>query len=299
MTTLTITPTAAVDCKHAVLVGCVAVREYVSVTLVGLGSRVSEGLVLRVLRGSTPLASCEQWVASGTLGVNATGTLNLNTEELVAFMAGTRAGNHKALDLALWSIQAQEFIISESIDVLANRMDPAESAPVPLSPWGTDLTTIRADIDAVEAAILAHDHDGTDAAKVSHANLLGIGVNSHAAIDTALATLQADVNAHAGRLAALEAWRIVATGLLSSAADTLAVISQWKASATADLGALQVTSGNLFAQMGALQALAPADLGWSAGPGDELRGMTAAPSYGDLLKVVRTLVADLKTRGVI
>jgi hypothetical protein len=299
MTTLTITPTADVDCKRADLVGCIAVREQVAVTLAGLGDRVSEGLVLRILSGTSIMASCEEWTATGEGDIDAAGTLDLNTDVLIAFMATVRAHTHRTFALSVWSIEDQEVIIDEPIQILSTPVDASESAPTPLAPWGTDLSDIQADITALEAAMAAHDHDGSDSAHVAHGELTAGGTITHAAIEAALANLQVDLNAHADRLALLEAWRLSATALLAAAGDAITVIQQWKASATADLGALQTAAGNLQAQITALGGITQTSLGWNVATGTELRDISENPTYGNLIKVVRTLCADLKGRGVI
>jgi hypothetical protein len=153
--TLVITPLAGAT-KGARAVGTVAVRETVAVTLIGLGSRVGEGLVLRVLHHSTVVAVAQNWTASGTAGADASGALNLNTVELVAAMAGRRQGVVRWFNATLWSVVAQELVAGFGFAIKQNLMVGDESLPQPLVPWGRDLSSVReevlADITVSESA---------------------------------------------------------------------------------------------------------------------------------------------------
>ncbi|MEI6210934.1 MAG: hypothetical protein WCR06_04845 [bacterium] len=296
--TLMITPTTG---KAATLAGIVAVRESVAVTLVGLGARVDEGFVLRLLGGASILAICEQWTAGGTDDEDALGTLDLNTAELVALMGQYRQHGGRTLALVLWSLQAQEMVLDVTVHVRANHAFDDESTPQPVAKWGTDLTAVNADVAELFAAIEEeHAHDGAGSVRVTHSDLTGAGTVSHASIEAALSNLSADLNTHADRLAALEVWRAQAVASLLSAGDDLAALKQWRDSAVSDLTALATQYGGVLARLGEVEALAPVDLGWDVGSGSTLRSITGdSPAYGDLVKAVRTLLADLKARQVI
>jgi hypothetical protein len=124
----------------------VAVRETVAVTLVGLGSRVGEGLVLRVLHHSTVVAVAQNWTASGTAGADASGALNLNTVELVAAMVGRRQGVVHWFNATLWSVTAQELMAGFGLPIRQNLMGDVESLPQQLVPWGRDLSSVREEV---------------------------------------------------------------------------------------------------------------------------------------------------------
>lgn len=297
MSTLTITPTTG---KNATVAGVVAVRESVDVVLVGLGSRVDEGLVLRVLGSNGTLAVCEQWAAGGTDDKDALGTLDLNTEELIEAMGSHRQRSAHSFGMTLWSLQEQELVLDVVLPVRANHAFDDESAPQPVAKWGTDLTPVMDDLADLSALLGSHAHTGTGSAQVAHGDLTGAGTVTHGAIEAALANLAAGLNVHADRLAALEAWRVQAAASLAAAGDDVAALKQWRDSAIADLSQLAVGYGALAGQVAGLQAIGPADLGWSVGAGTTLRGIAGdSPSYGDFVKAFRTLVADLKGRGVI
>ena len=131
MTTLSITPATA---KGATLAGAVAVREQVQVTLVGLGGRVVEGLLLRILSAAgATLAACEQWTAAGQNLADAVGTLNLNTQELTAALENVRERQSRAYGLVVWSLASQELIVDVAVSIRANRTFEDESDPTPLA----------------------------------------------------------------------------------------------------------------------------------------------------------------------
>jgi len=297
MTTLSITPTTG---KWATVIGDVAVRELVAVTLVGLGARIPEGLVLRVLAYNGNYAVCEQWTPSGTAGADATGMLNLNTDPLVVAMKGYPQGRKRVFPLELWSLSTQNVIVDTTLSIRANHMSDHESFPQPVAPWGTDLTPLNAAVTALQTLLGSHAHNGTDSAHVSHLNLTDIGINSHAAIDAALLNLQASINVHADRLAALEAWQQSVIPVLAGVQAALAALAQWRPSVDADIAQVLTEYGAMSNQLAALRALAPTNLGWSVGNGTILRAISGDnPAYNELVHAVRTLIADLKGRGVI
>lgn len=303
MSTLVITPTGT--CKGATLAGCVAVREAVAVRLIGLGPRVPEGFILRVLRGGVPpLALCEQWTAAASqvqgAPTDALGVMNLNTNEMIAALDGTQQGHSRTFSLVLWSLTLQDMVIDTTVQIRANHASEGESNPQPVAPWGTDLTAVLADVAELQAAIMEHAHAGADSVRVAHGDLTGAGVMSHGAIEAALVNLAGDLNWLADRTAIVEAWRASAAAGLQAAADALASIAGWRATATTDLAGVQVAVGNLAARLDAIAALPPADLGWSVGDGEVYRAISGDhPSYGELVRSHRTLVMDLKSRGVI
>ena len=128
MTTLTITP--GTTPKTATVAGVVATHEAVQVTLAGLGSRVAEGLLLRILDpAGRRLASCQQWTAGGTNNADAIGLLDLNTREVVGHLEGVRQRMSRATGLVVWSLLARELIVDASLSVRANHTFDSEGEP--------------------------------------------------------------------------------------------------------------------------------------------------------------------------
>ncbi|MDD5708769.1 MAG: hypothetical protein PHR35_22875 [Kiritimatiellae bacterium] len=293
VTTLTITPVSGT--KGATLVGEVAVGEAVLVTLAGLGLQVASGLVLAITGcGGTALAKAEEWVA---VGADAGGTLWLNWTALDTAMAGV-GRNGKQFTLSVWNLLAQGLIVSTTIRVLPNPYAAFTTDGESVAPWGTDLTTEHADIDALEADMLAHAHGGgDDGAQVDHADLANIGANSHATIDAALAAALATEAALADRASALEG-RATAVETRTGALEGRATLAEGR------LTVLEAALASLLAieaRVAALEAAAaPVNLGWTIGAGTTLRSVVGDnPTIGDLCKAVRTLAADLRAQGKI
>lgn len=181
------------------------IRETVQVTLIGMGARVAEGLVLAIIKNNALVAKCEDWTVSG---FNAVGDLNLNTDEIVACFAGASPQANKTFTVSLISLDPQTSLANDTVTIGNTPYDDDMSAPTPLVPWGTDLTAINAAIAAAEADIDTaqadietvetnitdlqsrmsnHTHaDGTGGATLDHQDLSNIGTNTHVQIDAAL-----------------------------------------------------------------------------------------------------------------
>jgi len=175
---LTVTPTWA--SKKLTIAGDVAVRESVALTIVGCGTDTSVVFKLssedgRVDYAKFPNADGDAWTPAGD---DLTGTLNLNTDLLVAAFAALGPCDTITFVCTVASATSSNlFAIGQK--AVKNWMEDADD-PVAYS------TPLADAIDALELAFAAHDHDGTDAPKVSHANLESIGTNTHDQIDTAL-----------------------------------------------------------------------------------------------------------------
>jgi hypothetical protein len=291
-TSLTLTSAAA---KAATLVGEMATRESVQVTLVGFGSRIEEGLVLALIRGRTAMASCEIWTAEDD---DAVGTLDLNKAEIVAAVG---VASSRTFNLCLWSIGKQALVIDTTCEVRRNRYEPGMSAPTPLAPWGVDLTEVLAEITAATAAVATHMHDGAGAAVQAHAALSGAGVVSHAVLETTLAALEAQRGQDSGRIETLESWRTATAAALAVAQGAVLALQQWQATASVDLAGVMAANGALAARVLALESrFTLADLGIEIPSGPELRQLTGnPPPYGDFVKFTLTVLRDMLTRKVV
>jgi len=203
---LTVTPTWA--SKKLTIAGDVAVRESVALTIVGCGTDTSVVFKLssedgRVDYAKFPNADGDAWTPAGD---DLTGTLNLNTDLLVAAFAALGPCDTITFVCTVASATSSNlFAIGQK--AVKNWMEDADD-PVAYS------TPLADAIDALELAFAAHDHDGTDAPKVSHANLESIGTNTHDQIDAALLGLAAaDITHTSG----------IATNALNIAANAAAI----------------------------------------------------------------------------
>jgi len=190
---LTVTPTW--DRKTLTLAGDVAVREAVALTIVGCATDTSVVFKMssedgRVDYAKFPNEDTDAWTPSGS---DLTGTLSLNTDLLVAAFAGLGPMDTITLVCTVASRTSSNlFAIGQK--AVKNWMEDADD-PVPYS------TPLADAIDDLTTDFEEHTHDGTDAPKVSHANLTNIGSNTHEQIDLALAGLTATDITHTSGIA--------------------------------------------------------------------------------------------------
>lgn len=203
-THLTVTPTW--ESKRLTVAGDASVRESVALTIAGCGADTS--VVFKILSengkveyAKFPLAATDSWTTDGT---DLTATLNLNTDLLVAAFADW--GPDDRIDFVFTVASAADSnLYAKGHKQLGNWMEDVDD-PVAYS------TPIKDDLDALEVVVgdlgddfTAHLHDGTadGGQKVPHGNLLGIGVNTHDAIDAALVTLTSGVSTNASNVTAV------------------------------------------------------------------------------------------------
>jgi hypothetical protein len=275
----------------------VAVREYVRVTMADMAARIDDGLLLRVVGRSGLVAVCDAWEISSQ---DAVGILNLNTAELVEDLEDLKLAGARKYKLVVWSLADQEMIGDGWINIRVNPAGDGETELLPLAKWGTDLTDVNNALEGLESLLAAHTHDGGESAQISHSDLLDKGNMTHAQLEAAMGNLQAAIDAHGDRLAALESWRAAVSATVNGLGDQVAALGNWRLETAPEVATLISNVQTLQNQMAAVNAITPVDLGWTVGAGTTLRALSGdGPSYGELLKVVRTLVSDLKARGVI
>jgi hypothetical protein len=145
-----------------------------------------------------PNAVGDAWTPAGA---DLTGTLNLNTDLLVAAFAALGPCDTITFVCTVASATSSNlFAIGQK--AVKNWMEDADD-PVAYS------TPLADAIDELEEDFAAHTHDGTDAPKVDHANLNNIGTNTHEQLDLALTninqsivTLTSGVQTNASNIAA-------------------------------------------------------------------------------------------------
>ena len=200
-TALTLTPTWA--SKRLTIDGTVSVREAVAVTLVGCATDTSIVLKIssengRVDYAKFPNLPGDAWTVAGD---DLTATLSLNTDLLVAAFA--QWGPDDRLDF-VWTVASatNSNLYALGHKQIGNWMEDTDDPVAYSTPLADDIETLQEDLDTLETNFGAHLHDGSasGAPRVPHGNLLGIGVNSHAAIDAALVTLTSGVATNASNI---------------------------------------------------------------------------------------------------
>lgn len=201
VTALTVTPTWSN--KRLTLDGSVSVRESVALRIVGCGDDTSVVFKIssengRVDYAKFPNADGDSWTEDGG---DLTATLNLNTALLVAAFAPWGPDDRLSFVCTVASATNSNLYAKGCMQI-GNWMEDVDD-PVAYS------TPLADAIDALEEDFAAHTHDGTDAPKVDHTNLLNVGANTHDQIDSALTshaasivTLSSGVNTNALNIAA-------------------------------------------------------------------------------------------------
>lgn len=187
-TSLTVTPTWS-D-KKLTVEGSVSVRESVTLRLVGCADDTSVVFKMssengRVDYAKFPNEDGDAWTEDGD---DLVGTLNLNTALLVAAFASLEPEDRVSVFCTVASATNSN-LYAKGCKQVGNWMEDTDD-PVAYS------TPLADAIDELEEDFAAHTHDGTDAPKVAHGDLTEIGVNTHDAIDAALAANSITLNAY-------------------------------------------------------------------------------------------------------
>jgi len=147
--TLSVTPTQAT--KAVVLSGTVAVRESVSVTIVGGAAFIADGLVLKIqdtgnMGLTVPVAQCSTWTTSSS---NAVGTLSLNTAEAIASFVDVRNCGFRTFNLLVFTTGAPTLACNGVINVM-NFPSSVTTAPTTLNQQA-QITAVSDRVTALEA----------------------------------------------------------------------------------------------------------------------------------------------------
>ena len=182
---LIVTPTWT--SKRLTVAGWASVRESVALTIVGCGTDTSVVFKIssedgRVDYAKFPNEDTDAWGVSGS---DLTATLNLNTSLLVAAFAPYGPEDRLNFVFSVAS-PAEDNIYALGCKQLGNWVEDADD-PVAYS------TPLKDAIDELTEDFEAHTHDGTDAPKVSHVNLIGAGANTHDQIDSLLTGIAASL----------------------------------------------------------------------------------------------------------
>lgn len=201
-TYLTVTPTWSN--KQLTMSGAIAVREAVDLRLVGCAEDTSIVFKIssedgRVDYAKFPFAAGDAWTVDGN---DLTATLSLNTDLFIAAFAPYGPEDHLCTSVSVASATNANLYALGRKQVknwVENPSDPVAYK----TPLADAVDALEEDLDALDAKFTAHTHDGTAAGgpRIPHANLLGAGSNTHAAIDAALVTLNSAVATNASNIA--------------------------------------------------------------------------------------------------
>lgn len=156
----------------------IAIRETVDLTLTGYGSAGASSLRLGLIHKGTLVASCNIFTVA-PLGY--TGTLDLNTEEIVAVFAGKSAQSTKNLDLAIWDIIEHDLLVNDKLAVQNNPYQEGMDEPTAVAPIGG--VTDYAPLDMGVTGGNSHAHSNSDGATINHEHLSNKGTRTHLQID--------------------------------------------------------------------------------------------------------------------
>lgn len=129
-TTLTLTVPANNTNKTVNIVGEPAIREMVTVVLVG-PTNLPHNLRMAIVDGDTTMAASSNFTAAGT-ATNTT-RLDLNTVALTNIFSGRRAQARVAFDLLVWDTAITNLIVNDRI-ALMNNPNPTNLYPVSVPP---------------------------------------------------------------------------------------------------------------------------------------------------------------------
>lgn len=196
MTTLVLTPDF--DDKTLLATGKICVGEKVDVTVVGVTDVQAANLRMRfrydgVTVAIYPTAAGDVWSHSGS---SATATIDLNTDVFRALYAGFEDRDKLPCIVIVDNPEDQNMYSSAKIGVGNWPAEAGADVPYSLSTYADDvaalqaeMTQAKADIDAAEALIGAHTHDGGTTPKIDHNDIIGKGTNTHTQIDAALTAI--------------------------------------------------------------------------------------------------------------
>jgi bifunctional ADP-heptose synthase (sugar kinase/adenylyltransferase) len=110
----------------------VAFRETVVVILVNApGGTVAGNLRLYLVHGSTLVASCLVFTASGG---NFQGNLDLDTAQLETLFGNALSNERRQCDLSVWDTSEKALLVEWKLVVMNNCYDPSFAAPTAADP---------------------------------------------------------------------------------------------------------------------------------------------------------------------
>jgi hypothetical protein len=149
--------------KRAVPRGTVHLYNAVTVTLSGFSPSAPGNLLLLVLRGTTLVAQCAAFVASGN---DAVGTLDLATAECAAAFADVAHGANRVFNLRVWDTTSQDLRGKGVLTIRGVAWEYDEDTELPsVTVVNPDLTIALETIDGVQYITFKRS-DGSVSARI-------------------------------------------------------------------------------------------------------------------------------------
>jgi hypothetical protein len=170
---VTITPTT----KEAEFSGStvIAVRETVDVTLYGFGSASAADLIFGFVRNGVLCAFVDDFTDEGDYY---SGSLDLNTEEMVDAMDGTRGKQTRVFEVFCWDTANSDLLVNDSIKVQNNPYSSSMADPTLVGGIGEVYTLA----EKTKLSGIEEEADGTYYATVTTATILTLQGQSHQVI---------------------------------------------------------------------------------------------------------------------
>ena len=160
--------------------GVMSIRETVELTIIGGTVADYSGYRLWITHPSSDstLASCNAFTEDGD--GYATGTLNLNTTELIAFFSGYRGRGQIRFFMSMYDITNDNYVLLDGVMILNCEYQVGMDEPTAADYIG------GVPVEGVTNGD-THDHYGGDGGQIDHIRLANIGTLTHAQIDAHLA----------------------------------------------------------------------------------------------------------------
>ena len=153
----------------------IAVRETVDVSLYGFGSASAADLIFGLVRNGVLCAFIDDFTDSGTYY---SGSLNLNTDEMVAAMVGTSGKQVRQFEVFCWDTANSDLLVNDNIKIQHNPYSSSMADPTPVGGIGE----IYMPAEKTKLSGIEEEADGTYYETVTADTILTLQGQSHQVI---------------------------------------------------------------------------------------------------------------------
>ena len=122
--------------KKTVMTGLPGLYENVIVTLVGSGSYTAANLVLGIINDGVLCATIPQGGFTGVGPSGISGSLNLNTQELINVFSPDIGRTMRKFTVAIWDLSRSSLVTNDVIFIVNNPYNSSMAPPTPVPPIG-------------------------------------------------------------------------------------------------------------------------------------------------------------------